>query len=135
MIRNLRNLAILALSVLALQACSNKNDSSDGDSGQTVETSAPAILDMEKIEALAEKDGKDITKDDCDFILDQLEIIADRVSGMSKEEARNYFETLSSDEGMAMIVLSMGAESAAKKGLFTDSQMKRYQKLQEKYGE
>lgn len=134
--RSVLILATAAFLTIGLAACSGNKSENSNEAVPTEEVveevvvaEAPAALDIDGLKALTKKKSKELTSADYDFLLDQCDIIAAKVSGMSKEEAS---KNLSEDEMGALIVIAMGLDSAKKKGLLTDAQLKRYEEMQAK---
>ena len=91
-----------------------------------------AKLDIDGINELVHKGGEDISISDRDFILDQIEIVSDNVGDLNDEEKVDYFNSLSEEERQCIYALAIMGENAAAAGVFTDKQLKRYNKLMEK---
>ncbi len=121
--------------ILGITACSNNKAQSDT-SEQTETTEKAKVdkdklgLDVERVQKLVKQD--DISEDDCDFLLDQMELFVDQVEGKSKEEREQYLKTLPQDEQEALIVASLGLSAAKKGGKMTDSQQERFNEMESK---
>lgn len=125
------------ISALVFTACSeNKGKPAmEGTSGaveNTVANTARQTFDTEGINKLAKKDAIDLSPKEIDFLLDQLEILVKRSEGMTSEEYRKFFKTLSGDEQEAMMTVAMQIAGAEKKGKLSEKQMKRNRELEER---
>lgn len=94
--------------------------------------SGNATLDKEKITQLS-KSGSDLTEDDYDFLLDQLEIILKPSKDMTPEDRKNYVLNLDNDFQEAMIIIAFGLQGGIDKDKLSNKQIKRYNKLEEEY--
>lgn len=124
--------------ILGITACSNnKAQTEPNDKPETTETTevdkGQANLDIEHLQKIFKQ--KDISADDCDFLLDQIELFQEQTEGMSKEERQKYVESRPQDEREALIMLGLGLSAAKKGGKLTDSQLKRYNELERKSNE
>lgn len=127
--------SLVIILILGITACSNNKAQSDT-SEQTETTEKAKVdkdklgLDVERVQKLVKQD--DISEDDCDFLLDQMELFVDQVEGKSKEEREQYLKTLPQDEQEALIVASLGLSAAKKGGKMTDSQQERFNEMESK---
>lgn len=88
-----------------------------------------ALLDVERIASLSQKGGGEMTPGDCDFLLEQCEVIVGRVEGMMADEYKAYPETLSEEEQHAFTDLCRCLITAQDNGRFSDSQLTRLGEL------
>lgn len=114
MIKAFRTLAIMAIAILAMTACSGKKQ-----------------LDTERIKALVENTNE-YTESDCDFIIDQLEVIADMTQGMDDKEAQDFLLNLPQEQQEAILYIGLAGAAAEQSGSFTDAQKKRLEHIKEK---
>ncbi len=126
------SLAIILL--VMLTACSNKAQKDTSDKPETTETTKVDKdglgIDVERLQKLFKQD--DVSEDDCDFLLDQIELYADQVEGMSKKEQEQYLKSLPKQEQEALIMVALGLSEAKKGGKLTDSQMEKFNELESK---
>lgn len=121
--------------ILGITACSNnKAQSETSESTETTETTKvdkdKLGVDVERVQKLVKQDN--ISEDDCDFLLDQMELFVDQVEGKSKKEREQYLKSLPQDEQEAMIVVGLGLSAAKKGGKMTDSQLERFNEMESK---
>lgn len=121
--------------ILGITACSNNKAQSDtNEPTETTETTKvdkdKLGVDVERVQKLVKQDN--ISEDDCDFLLDQMELFVDQVEGKSKKEREQYLKSLPQDEQEALIVASLGLSAAKKGGKMTDSQMERFNEMESK---
>lgn len=121
--------------ILGITACSNnKAQSETNEPTETTETTKvdkdKLGVDVERVQKLVKQDN--ISEDDCDFLLDQMELFVDQVEGKSKKEREQYLKSLPQDEQEAMIVVGLGLSAAKKGGKMTDSQLERYNEMESK---
>ncbi len=121
--------------ILGITSCSNNKAQSDtSEKTQTSETTkvdkGRLGVDVERVQKLVKQD--DISEDDCDFLLDQMELFVDQVEGKSKDEREQYLKSLPQDEQEAMFVIGLGLSAAKKGGKMTDSQLERYNEMESK---
>lgn len=89
--KNFLLMALFAIATIGLAGCSNnKTENTDVTSETEQVTEAPTEFDFEGLEALTKKSNKEVTSADYDFLLDQAEIFAKKVHGLSKEEMETY---------------------------------------------
>ncbi len=127
------SLAIILL--VMLTACSNNKAQKDtSDKPETTETTKVDKdglgIDVERLQKLFKQD--DVSEDDCDFLLDQIELYADQVEGMSKKEQEQYLKSLPKQEQEALIMVALGLSEAKKGGKLTDSQVEKFNELESK---
>lgn len=118
-----------------LTACSNNKAQKDtSDKPETTETTKVDKdglgIDVERLQKLFKQD--DVSEDDCDFLLDQIELYADQVEGMSKKEQEQYLKSLPKKEQEALIMVALGLSEAKKGGKLTDSQVEKFNELESK---
>lgn len=132
-------LAFAAISIPLMTACSGNKDAS-GDSAATEQTSAAAEndnsgnldFDLEGLKKLMDKDGKDLTSDDYDFLLDQAEVVVRRTEGMTPDEVKEYRSKLTEDETGTIMIIGMGCQAAKKSGKLSESQLRRLEDLEKR---
>lgn len=88
-----------------------------------------ARLDVERLASLSQKSGSEMTAGDCDFLLEQCEVIVGRVEGMTADEYKAYPETLSEEEQHAFMNLGRCLITARENGRFSDGQLTRLGEL------
>lgn len=93
-------------------------------------------LDVKGIKELVKKDSKDITSADVDFFIEQVEIATNKTKGMTKEEAKAYFESMGEDEQECVMALGMMTSAALSSrtklpDAWSDAQLERLKKLAE----
>lgn len=133
--RNVILIAVAVIVAVAVAACSgSKKDAEATEETEEVVEVAPVggatELDIEGLTALTEK--SEVTSEDCDFLLDQFEVMVKRVEGMTPEEAKAYGKSLSEEELGGLMVIGFGLEAAKQGGKLSEAQLKRYEELQAK---
>lgn len=88
-----------------------------------------ARLDVERLASLSQKSGSEMTAGDCDFLLEQCEVIVGRVEGMTADEYKAYPETLSEEEQHAFADMGRCLITARENGRLSDSQLARLREL------
>lgn len=88
-----------------------------------------ARLDVERLASLSQKSGGEMTAGDCEFLLEQCEVIVGRVEGMTADEYNAYSETLSEEEQNAFMALGGCLITARENGRLSDSQLARLGEL------
>lgn len=129
-------IAIVALSLPVLISCSgNKTSNDNGTDEQQTEATPEQVtkLDLIRLDELTKTDDEDITEDDYDFILDQIELIAKMSEGKTKEEQQAFYKTLSKDEQGAVVVLALMSAAIENSDKAPDNVKKRLAKLKERY--
>lgn len=125
-------LAMMAVVTIALTSCAGDktgetNISSENEATEQVADNA-SELDLEGIQVIYNKSGKDVTSADLDFLLEQAEIFADKTKDMTPDEIQ---KNLSEDETGAVIVIAMALSAAEKNGMLSEKQLKKYKELKE----
>lgn len=125
-------LACVAISLFVMSACSDGKTTVTNADGETEEVKTEELksLDYQKITDLLNSSKKELTGDDVDFLLDQMEIVVEKTEGMSKKEYEAYLNSLTQDEQGALLVLAFGLAGAEQSGTLTDSQKKRLDELE-----
>ena len=125
-------LACVAISLFVMSACSDGKTTVTNADGETEEVKTEELksLDYQKITDLLNSSKKELTGDDVDFLLDQMEIVVEKTEGMSKKEYETYLNGLTEDEQGALLVLAFGLAGAEQSGTLTDSQKKRLDELE-----
>ena len=123
---------MMAVVTIALTSCAgNKtgetNISSENEATEQVADNA-SELDIEGIQVIYNKSGKDVTSADLDFLLEQAEIFANKTKDMTPDEIQ---KNLSEDETGAVIVIAMALSAAEKNGMLSEKQLKKYKELKE----
>lgn len=124
--------AMMAIaSVVMLTACggSNEKKTVNVDGEEVVVSQEVADLDLQGISDLVKKNSSEVTSDDYDFIIDQLEILNKKTGKMSKEEFKVWQDSLSNDDKGVVITLGMMAAGMQKRAELTDSQRERLNKV------
>lgn len=124
--------AMMAIaSVVMLTACggSNEKKTVNVDGEEVVVSQEVADLDLQGISDLVKKNSSEVTSDDYDFIIDQLEILNNKTGKMSKEEFKVWQDSLSNDDKGVVITLGMMAAGMQKRAELTDSQRERLNKV------
>lgn len=127
---------VIAAILPVIFSCSGKNESKAADdnvSEAAVEEASQTKVDVERLSEIMKNSSKDMKSEDYDLLLDQLEIIAKPTDGMSKEERQTYMKGLDKDLQGTIIVISMGLQSAKKKGILSEKQLNRFEELQRRY--
>ena len=88
-----------------------------------------ARLDVERLVSLLQKGGGEMTPGDCDFLLEQCEVIVGRVEGMTADEYKAYHEAMSEEEQHAFADLGRCLITARENGRFSDGQFARLEEL------
>ncbi len=91
-----------------------------------------ADLDLQGISDLVKKSSKDVTADDYDFVIDQLEILNKKTARMSKEEFEIWRDSLSSDDKGVVMTLGIMAAGMQEQAKLSDSQRERLDKVMAK---
>ncbi len=127
----MKSLVFLAVSVIAFSACSDGKTTVTNAEGEVTEVESKELksLDFQGIQDLLDSKKKELTEDDIDFLLDQMEIVVEKTEGMTKKEYEAYFSALSGDEQGALMVLGFGLAGAEQGGKMTDAQKKRLEEL------
>lgn len=114
-----------------MTACggSNEKKSVNVDGQEVVVSEEVADLDLQGISDLVKKDSKDITADDYDFVIDQLEILNKKTAKMNNEEFQIWRDSLSSDDKGVVMTLGLMAEGMQKRAELSDSQRERLDKV------
>lgn len=89
-------------------------------------------FDMKRLKELVNRKSSEISSDDYDFLIDQLEILVEKTERMSPQEYEAYAKNLSSDDMGAIMVIGMGLEGAKKRGKLSAAQLSRYNSLRER---
>lgn len=122
---------------VAMLSCAGSGDSKPTDGSQQeiseVVEPAPAVLDVDRLAALKDKDAKDMTADDYDFLIDQMEIIFKPTDGMTSKERKAYVRGLDKDTQGYMILIGMSVAQANKRGALTEKQIQRFKELEQRY--
>ena len=125
-------LAVAATMIVVMCSCSDGKTTVTNAEGEVQEVKTEALkgLDYQGIQNLLDDSKKELTEDDVDFLLDQMEVFVEKTEGMTKDEYKQYFNSLTSDEQGAVFVLGLGLAGAEKGGKFTESQKKRFEELE-----
>ena len=125
-------LAVAATMIVVMCSCSDGKTTVTNAEGEVKEVKTDALkgLDYQGIQNLLDDSKKELTEDDVDFLLDQMEVFVEKTEGMTKDEYKQYFNSLTSDEQGAVFVLGLGLAGAEKGGKFTESQKKRFEELE-----
>ena len=125
-------LAVAATMIVVMCSCSDGKTTVTNAEGEVKEVKTEALkgLDYQGIQNLLDDSKKELTEDDVDFLLDQMEVFVEKTEGMTKDEYKQYFNSLTSDEQGAVFVLGLGLAGAEKGGKFTESQKKRFEELE-----
>ena len=125
-------LAVAATMIVVRCSCSDGKTTVTNAEGEVKEVKTEALkgLDYQGIQNLLDDSKKELTEDDVDFLLDQMEVFVEKTEGMTKDEYKQYFNSLTSDEQGAVFVLGLGLAGAEKGGKFTESQKKRFEELE-----
>ena len=129
-----RMMMLLIIAMPLLASCGSKSENRDGSSGEGAATVSSATLDVDRITEISKKDSGEVTSSDFDFLLDQLEVLMKPTKDMTAGERKEYMGNLDSDAQGAMIVVAFALQAGAEKGIMSEKQMKRYSKIQQKYG-
>lgn len=123
--------AFMAIAAATMTACggSNEKKSVNVDGQEVVVSEEVADLDLQGISDLVKKDSKDITADDYDFVIDQLEILNKKTAKMNNEEFQIWRDSLSSDDKGVVMTLGLMAEGMQKRAELSDSQRERLDKV------
>lgn len=129
-------MAISALTIPMFISCDNKTDSAttpDTDPPTEVKTeaTAPASLDVTQILSYSSKKTKDYTSADYDFMLNQMEILANKATSMSKKEWDSYLSKSTKEEREAYNIVVFSVMDGMSEGKLTEAQMKRYSDLEQ----
>lgn len=119
------------VAITGLEACgdSKEKKSVSIDNSEVVVSQEVADLDLQGISDLVKKNSKDITADDYDFVIDQLEILNKKTGGMNDEEFKVWNDSLSNDDKGVIMTLAMMAGGMQKRGNLSDSQRERLSKV------
>lgn len=125
-------LAVAATMIVVMCSCSDGKTTVTNANGETQEVQAEALksLDYQGIVNLMNENKTQLTEDDVDFLLDQMEIVVEKTEGMTKDDYKAYLNNLTEDEQGALLVLGLGLAGAEQQGTFTDSQKKRFEELE-----
>lgn len=117
--------------VLCTMTSHAENQSAETSAGEDHAASLATNIDIGGIMAFKSKDGTKLTEKDYDFLLDQLEIIVNKVSALPADQVRNYIKKLGKDEGNAVMIVALilGTTDRSK---FTDKQRKRFEDLEKR---
>lgn len=123
--------AFMAIAAATMTACggSNEKKSVNVDGQEVVVSEEVADLDLQGISNLVKKDSKDVTADDYDFVIDQLEILNKKTAKMNNEEFQIWRDSLSSDDKGVVMTLGLMAEGMQKRAELSDSQRERLDKV------
>lgn len=123
--------AFIAIAVATMTACSGSNEkkSVTVDGQEVVVSEEVADLDLQGISDLVKKSSKDVTADDYDFVIDQLEILNKKTAKMSKEEFKIWQDSLSSDDKGVVMTLGIMAAGMQERANLSDSQRERLDKV------
>lgn len=123
--------AFMAIAVATMTACSGSNEkkSVTVDGQEVVVSEEVADLDLQGISDLVKKSSKDVTADDYDFVIDQLEILNKKTAKMNNEEFQIWRDSLSSDDQGVVMTLGLMAEGMQKRAELSDSQRERLDKV------
>ncbi len=89
-------------------------------------------IDVEFAKRIAdEKPGSELTEKEYDYMLDQLQIVVRETRGMTRKQINQYLNSLNEEEGMAMLIVAVGAETASSMKKFTPEQQERYKDITE----
>lgn len=89
-------------------------------------------IDVEFAKRIAdEKPGSELTEKEYDYMLDQLQIVVRETRGMTRKQIDKYLNSLNTEEGMAMLIVAVGAETASSMKKFTPAQQERYKEITE----
>ncbi|MDD6227720.1 MAG: hypothetical protein PUA94_01595 [Bacteroidales bacterium] len=123
--------AFMAIAAATMTACggSNEKKSVNVDGQEVVVSEEVADLDLQGISDLVKKDSKDVTADDYDFVIDQLEILNKKTAKMNNEEFQIWRDSLSSDDKGVVMTLGLMAEGMQKRAELSDSQRERLDKV------
>lgn len=123
--------AFMAIAAATITACggSNEKKSVNVDGQEVVVSEEVADLDLQGISDLVKKSSKDVTADDYDFVIDQLEILNKKTAKMSKEEFKIWQDSLSSDDKGVVMTLGIMAAGMQERANLSDSQRERLDKV------
>lgn len=123
--------AFIAIAVATMTACggSNEKKSVTVDGQEVVVSEEVADLDLQGISDLVKKSSKDVTADDYDFVIDQLEILNKKTARMSNEEFEIWRDSLSSDDKGVVMTLGIMAAGMQEQAKLSDSQRERLDKV------
>lgn len=127
----LKTVSFSGILMLGSIGCSNtaKQDAASSEdivSEQTV--TAGKEWDIERINAYYEKHTP-LTESDYDFLLDQLEIFANKRESMSAEAFKVYFDGFSDKEASSYMFLALTPAEANMKGKLTPKQAEKFDSL------
>lgn len=126
--KSFKLLALVAILMPMLFACSGSKSESENASSDEVEVvSTPAELDVERIMSYQTKNGSELTENDYDFMLDQLEIVVNKANELPAEQAKSFITTLDSKQQNAVLIVAMILTDQSK---LTDKQKQRFQELE-----
>lgn len=123
--------AFMAIAAATITACggSNEKKSVNVDGQEVVVSEEVADLDLQGISDLVKKNSKDVTADDYDFVIDQLEILNKKTARMGKEEFKIWQDSLSSDDKGVVMTLGIMAAGMQERAELSDSQRERLDKV------
>lgn len=104
MIKKIFSLIIIAVATFVMVACSNK-------------------VDTDRIMQYTNEPEKELTENDFDFLIDQMEEIKNMTKGMDKEQANEFYRNLPEDQRNAIVVVNLLLMSSDDK--LTDEQKQR----------
>lgn len=123
-------MALAAVSMMvACGGSSNQKKSVSIDGEEVVVSQEVADLDLQGISDLVKKNSADITSDDYDFVIEQLEILNKKTGNMDKEEFKVWKDSLSKDDQGVVMTLAMMAAGMQKRGKLSDEQKARLEKV------
>lgn len=122
-------MAFVALTAMVACGGSNEKRSVSIDGEEVVVSQEVADLDLQGISDLIKKNSADITSDDYDFVIEQLEILNKKTSNMDKEEFKIWKDSLSKDDQGVVMTLAIMAAGMQKRGELSDEQKARLEKV------
>lgn len=122
---------VAVLAMVGMSACGDSKEKKivSVDGKEVVVSQEVADLDLQGISDLVKKNSSEITPDDYDFVIKQLEILNKRTSGMSQEEFKTWQDSLSSNDQGVIMTLGMMAAGMQKRGELSDAQKERLEKV------
>lgn len=128
----IRMMAIVAICIPVITGCSEKKSQTTEEATTQTEIQIDA-LDLDRVNAYAKTTDAEMTSDDYDFLLDQLEIICKEFDGKSKEDVQKLMQNMDENEMSALLVIGMAIPAAEKSGKLSTSQLERFKSLEQKY--
>lgn len=122
-------MAFVALTAMVACGGSNEKKTVSIDGEEVVVSQEVADLDLQGISDLIKKNSADITSDDYDFVIEQLEILNKKTSNMDKEEFKIWKDSLSKDDQGVVMTLAIMAAGMQKRGELSDEQKARLEKV------